>query len=168
MTNAEARFNNSLRPRKPEGSLGWTAQDVHLDSDSSWTMTVSLIYQMPFQETPEHFVCGQNSKYYKHVAKFYSSYCLKCKFGWKMVFFVAFHNISCTVMTCHCTNQTRSPKRKAVGAKGKGRLSATFVPYRKKSDDNVTLGKEMIQNRGWWIWFLDEMIESILTTSNWQ
>ena len=28
MTNAEARFNNSLRPRKPEGSLGRTAQDV--------------------------------------------------------------------------------------------------------------------------------------------
>ena len=32
VTNAEARFNNSLRPRKPEGSLGRTAQDVHLDS----------------------------------------------------------------------------------------------------------------------------------------
>ena len=31
MTNAEARFNKSLRPRKPEGSLGRTAQDVHLD-----------------------------------------------------------------------------------------------------------------------------------------
>ena len=25
MTSAEARFNNSLRPRKPEGSLGRTA-----------------------------------------------------------------------------------------------------------------------------------------------
>ena len=32
MTNAEARFNKSLRPRKPVGSLGRTAQDVHLDS----------------------------------------------------------------------------------------------------------------------------------------
>ena len=32
MTNADAQFNNSLRPRKPEGSLGRTAQDVHLDS----------------------------------------------------------------------------------------------------------------------------------------
>ena len=32
MTNAEARFNKSLRPRKPEGLLGRTAQDVHLDS----------------------------------------------------------------------------------------------------------------------------------------
>ena len=32
MTNAEARFNNSLRPRKPEGSLGRTVEDGHLDS----------------------------------------------------------------------------------------------------------------------------------------
>ena len=32
MTNAEAWFNNSLRPRKPDGSLGRTTQDVHLDS----------------------------------------------------------------------------------------------------------------------------------------
>ena len=32
MTDAEARFSNSLRPRKPEGSLGRTAQDGHLDS----------------------------------------------------------------------------------------------------------------------------------------
>ena len=31
MTNAEARLNKSLRPRKPEGSLGRTAQNVHLD-----------------------------------------------------------------------------------------------------------------------------------------
>ena len=35
MTNAEARFNNSLRPRKPEGSLGRTAQDGHLDSHAA-------------------------------------------------------------------------------------------------------------------------------------
>ena len=32
MTNAEAWFNIALRPRKPEGSLGRTAQDGHLDS----------------------------------------------------------------------------------------------------------------------------------------
>ena len=32
VTNAEAWFNNSLRPRKPEGSLGRTDQDSHLDS----------------------------------------------------------------------------------------------------------------------------------------
>ena len=35
MTNAEARFNKSLRPRKPEGSLRRTAQDVHLDSHTA-------------------------------------------------------------------------------------------------------------------------------------
>ena len=35
MTNAEARFNKSLRPRKPEGSLGRTAQDVHHDSHTA-------------------------------------------------------------------------------------------------------------------------------------
>ena len=35
MTNAEARFNNSLRPREPEGSLGRTAQDGHLDSHTA-------------------------------------------------------------------------------------------------------------------------------------
>ena len=32
MTNAEAWFNIALRPRKPEGSLGRTAQDGHLNS----------------------------------------------------------------------------------------------------------------------------------------
>ena len=40
MTNAEARFNIALRPRKPEGSLGRTAQDGHLDSHTApelWT-----------------------------------------------------------------------------------------------------------------------------------
>ena len=35
MTNAEAWFNIALRPRKPEGSLGRTAQDVHLDSHTA-------------------------------------------------------------------------------------------------------------------------------------
>ena len=35
MTNAEARCNKSLRPQKPEGSWGRTAQDVHLDSHTA-------------------------------------------------------------------------------------------------------------------------------------
>ena len=35
VTNAEAWFNNSLRPRKPEGSLGRTAQGGHLDSHTA-------------------------------------------------------------------------------------------------------------------------------------
>ena len=43
MTNGEARFNNSLRPRKPEGSLRRTAQDGHLDSHTApelWPLKV--------------------------------------------------------------------------------------------------------------------------------
>ena len=35
MTNAEAWFNIALRPRKPEGSFGRTAQDGHLDSHTA-------------------------------------------------------------------------------------------------------------------------------------
>jgi len=35
VTNAEASFNKSLRPRKPEGSLGRTAQEGHLDSHTA-------------------------------------------------------------------------------------------------------------------------------------
>ena len=34
-TNAEAWFNIALRPRKPEGSLGRTAQDGQLDSHTA-------------------------------------------------------------------------------------------------------------------------------------
>ena len=35
MTNAEAWFNIALRPQKPEGSLGRTAQNGHLDSHTA-------------------------------------------------------------------------------------------------------------------------------------
>ena len=34
-TNTEAWFNIALRPRQPEGSLGRTAQDGHLDSHTA-------------------------------------------------------------------------------------------------------------------------------------
>jgi len=43
VTNAEARFSNSLRPRKPEGSLGRTAQDVHLDSHTAPELSISCV-----------------------------------------------------------------------------------------------------------------------------
>ena len=46
MTNAEARFSKSLRPRKPEGSLGRTAEDVHLDSHTApelWGRAVACL-----------------------------------------------------------------------------------------------------------------------------
>ena len=44
MTNAEARFSKSLRPRKPEGSLGRTAQDIHLDSHTAPELCTRDIY----------------------------------------------------------------------------------------------------------------------------
>ena len=48
MTNAEARFNNSLRPWKPEGSLGRTAQDGHLDSHIATELCGSCGSLTPF------------------------------------------------------------------------------------------------------------------------
>ena len=48
MTNAEARFNKSLRPRKPEGSLGRTARDVHLDSHTAPELCVTVTCRSPF------------------------------------------------------------------------------------------------------------------------
>ena len=43
VTSAEARFSNSLRPWKSEGSLGRTAQDGHLDSHTAPELR---LYQM--------------------------------------------------------------------------------------------------------------------------
>ena len=45
VTNAEARFNHSLRPRKPEGSLGRTARDGHLDSHTAPELCESRCYR---------------------------------------------------------------------------------------------------------------------------
>ena len=50
MTNAEARFNKSLRPQKPEGSLGRTAQDVHLDSHTAPELCVISIHVLVYKE----------------------------------------------------------------------------------------------------------------------
>ena len=47
MTNAEAQFNKSLRPRKPEGLLGRTAQDVHLDSHTVPELCYALVTVCP-------------------------------------------------------------------------------------------------------------------------
>ena len=41
MTNPEARFSKYLRPRKPAGSLGRTAQDGHLDSHTAPELCLS-------------------------------------------------------------------------------------------------------------------------------
>ena len=42
VTNAEAWFNIALRPRKPEGSLGRTAHDGHLDSHTAPELCADL------------------------------------------------------------------------------------------------------------------------------
>ena len=66
MTNAEARFNKSLRPRKPEGSLGRTAQDVHLDSHTAPELWLLLCTGRPSHSklTEDSPVLRQHSVYY--------------------------------------------------------------------------------------------------------
>ena len=48
MTNAEARFNKTLRPRKPEGSLGRTALEVHLNSHTALNYECSSFLSFMF------------------------------------------------------------------------------------------------------------------------
>ena len=50
-TSAEAWFNIASRPRKPEGSLGRTAQDGHLDSHTAPELRVCRLYKNPTDET---------------------------------------------------------------------------------------------------------------------
>ena len=73
VTNAEAWFNIALRPRKPEGSLGRTAQDGHLDSH-----TAPELFTLPsISDTFKYFLivrrdwclmltAGTNSKLCEH------------------------------------------------------------------------------------------------------
>ena len=76
MTNAEARFNNSLRPRKPEGSLGRTAQDVHLDSHTApelWAMRSSVMmcsFHVPLIQVCSQMFISENV--------FFSCTCITC------------------------------------------------------------------------------------------
>ena len=62
MTNAEARFNKSLRPRKPEGSLGRTAQDGHLDSHTAPELCIDdrlydRLYSAILRSLEQTFTC---------------------------------------------------------------------------------------------------------------
>ena len=65
MTNAEARFNKSLRPRKPEGSLGRTAQDGHLDSHTA--------PELSLQRNGEKLNKSEGQKFEKHCAAVFLS-----------------------------------------------------------------------------------------------
>ena len=58
MTNAEAWCNKSLRPRKPEGSLGRTAQDVHLDSRTAPELRRIIQSGSAIELTLLFLVCG--------------------------------------------------------------------------------------------------------------
>ena len=62
MTNAEAWFNKSLRPRKPEGSLGRTAQDGHLDSHTAPELCQSndgKVYCSPVTQAKKTLMRGE-------------------------------------------------------------------------------------------------------------
>ena len=48
-SNAEAWFNIALRPRKPEGSSGRTAQDGHLDSHTAPELCCFDFDAVPFK-----------------------------------------------------------------------------------------------------------------------
>jgi len=43
-TSAEAWFSIGLHPQKPEGLLGWTAQDSHLDSHTAPELWLSILF----------------------------------------------------------------------------------------------------------------------------
>ena len=58
----EAWFNNSLRPRKPEGSLGRTAQDGHLDSHTAPELCSS---QLCFKSLYTSYYRCKNAKFYR-------------------------------------------------------------------------------------------------------
>ena len=77
MTNAEARFNNSLRPRKPEGSLGRTAQDGHLDSHTApelcglWAVSCDFVPHIKMALTGAHLNRGCSSYIYYAAGVYY-------------------------------------------------------------------------------------------------
>ena len=71
MTNAKAWFNNSLRPRKPEGSLGRTAQDGHLDSHTApelWNSSVQFKIVFMCSEKPIHLWSTTSLRSFPNVA----------------------------------------------------------------------------------------------------
>ena len=55
-TDAEARFNIALRPRKPEGSLGRPAQDGHLDSHTAPELRHELSKILPLKYGHENSI----------------------------------------------------------------------------------------------------------------
>ena len=98
----QARCNKSLRPRKPEGSLGRTAQDVHLDSHTApklstakcsctrqlymhsgmWVMEMRKLRELPHQDGLGRH-CEHEWRIPKTVTRVgdhINSVCFKCMF----------------------------------------------------------------------------------------
>ena len=77
VTNAEARFSNSLHPRKPEGSLGQTAQDVHLDSHTApdlcgfWGMGIAFGHPENFVEMRMRIVAEPSLNIARYISPSY-------------------------------------------------------------------------------------------------
>ena len=123
MTNAEARFNNSLRPRKPEGSLGRTAQDVHLDSHTApelWPLrllflfrkhvwcvvTVAWLYQPRWNITKVH-IAAQFSTVISAVCR---SVCLSVSVPFSLCWFLSLCLSVCLSLSlCICLSLSLSP-----------------------------------------------------------
>ena len=86
MTNAEAQFNNSLRPRKPEGLLGQTAQDGHLDSHTApelWVKPFCTIHPLIIMQSTTERQKKQPTWYYYYSISgktllCYTEYCYDC------------------------------------------------------------------------------------------
>ena len=76
MTNAEARFNNSLRPRKPEGSLGRTTQDGHLDSHTAPELWTPAIYSASCYLCQFFLIFLKNLYFFEYL--FFSPIALRC------------------------------------------------------------------------------------------
>ena len=66
MTNAEAWFNIALRPWKPKGLLGRTAQDGHLDSHTAPELCVRSRLRDP--DKTDHSICEADVRWNSSAA----------------------------------------------------------------------------------------------------
>ena len=68
MTNAKAQFNKSLCPWKPEGSLGWRAKNIHLDSHTAPELCLCAMH---ITVTFYHPMLSKYSGYRRYILHLY-------------------------------------------------------------------------------------------------
>ena len=102
MTNAEAWFNKSLRPRKPEGSLGRTAQDVHLDYHTAPELWTRRAQRTTFN-TLDNWIIGAIILLPNQKGKGPER---KVKWSWPETHTI--HSVTLTFTVCHIKAQTLS------------------------------------------------------------